>query len=176
MTRTKPPLADISIGGRMFKTEQKAFERFGAGLARELQIEIGKLSDDGARTGLDQAGERLRDAIAGLTEIATAMPDRRQGAKLLRVSLDLMFAAVDTASRVDHKQVPRITETVMKARAGKASGLARATKAERQWKNKGDVARPRNLQDATGLFHVSHGEARCREMGRRVTRLASRAH
>jgi hypothetical protein len=120
----------------MFKTEQKAFERFGADLARELQIEIGKLSDDGARTGLDQAGERLRDAIARLTEMATAMPDRRQGAKLLRVSLDLMFAAADTASRVDHKRVPRITETVMKARAGKASGLARATKAERQWKNK----------------------------------------
>ena len=108
MTRTKPPLADISIGGRKFRTEQKAFERFGADLARELEIEIGKLSDDGARTGLDQAGERLQQAIAQQIQMAAAIPDRMQGAKVLRAGLDLMFASADTASRIDHKRVPRI--------------------------------------------------------------------
>jgi hypothetical protein len=140
--RDKPPLADISIGGRTFRTEQKAFEGFGADVARELRIEIDKLSEESERNALDQAGKRLRDAIAQLMQMAAAMPDRMQGAKLLRASLYLMFASADTASRIDRKLIPQMIEPLIEkkvkkalgAPGGKASGAARHAEAEEGWK------------------------------------------
>jgi hypothetical protein len=148
--KDEPPLADISIGGRTFKTEQKAFERFGADLARELKIEIDKLSEESERNGLYQAGKRLRDAIAQLMQMAAAMPDRMQGAKLLRASLYLMFTSADTASRIDRKLIPRMIEPLIEkkvapliekkvkkalgASGGTASGKKRRDEAEEGWK------------------------------------------
>jgi hypothetical protein len=140
--RDKPPLADISIGGRTFRTEQKAFEGFGADVARELRIEIDKISEESERNALDQAGKRLRDAIAQLMQMAAAMPDRMQGAKLLRASLYLMFASADTASRIDRKLIPQMIEPLIEkkvkkalgAPGGKASGATRHAEAEEGWK------------------------------------------
>jgi hypothetical protein len=116
----------------MFRTEQKAFERFGADVAQELKLEIDKLSEESERNGLDQAVKCLRDAIAQQQEqIDAAVQDRMRRAKLLRASLALMFASVDCGSRLGHKRVPRL----MKSRAGKASVIVRAEQAEQKWKD-----------------------------------------
>ena len=97
------PLVDISIAGRRFRTQQKEVERFGAQLVQGLTQEMNGLSDGGQKSGLDQAAKFLLKGIAHLTLTAAAIPDRGQGAKVLKASLDLMFACADTASRIDRK-------------------------------------------------------------------------
>jgi hypothetical protein len=132
----------------MFRSEQNAFEKFGADVAQELKFEIDKLSKESERNGLDQAGKRLRDAIAQQQEqINAAVPDRMRRAKLLRASLDLMFASVDCGSRLGHKRVPRL----MKARAGKASVTVRAEQAEQKWKDDARKAAVKICKDHPGF-------------------------
>src|SRR6266849_5702407 len=97
-TRATVPLADMSVGGRLFRTAQKKVEIFGKKLSRGVEEEMNHLKDKDQKTGLSQARERLHEGIKQLTVTAEAIPDRRLGAMVLTVGLDLMFACADTAS------------------------------------------------------------------------------
>jgi small-conductance mechanosensitive channel len=87
------------------------------------------LAYESKKNALDQAGNRLRESIAELRQFAGAIPDRGQGARILKVSFNLMFAVADTVSRVERKWVSRF----FNQRSGHKSGNVRARKAQDGW-------------------------------------------
>lgn len=121
--------ADISIAGRRLRGARRRFEILGEDILRKLKAESGKLTDESKKNALDQAGNRLRESIAELRQFAGAIPDRGQGARILKMSFNLMFAVADTVSRVERKWVPRF----FRQSGGHESVKARAKKAQEGW-------------------------------------------
>jgi len=126
--------ADSSIAGRRFRGALRRCEIVGESILQELKAESGKLSSkkklsDESKKALDQAGNRLRESIAELRQFAGAIPDREQGARILKVSFNLMVAVADTVSRLEWKRVPRFPTQL----GGRESGKVRAKKAQEGW-------------------------------------------
>jgi addiction module HigA family antidote len=121
--------ADSSIAGRRFSGALRRCEIVGESILQKLKAESDKLSDESKKIALDQAGNRLRESIAELRQFAGAIPDRGQGARILKMSFNLMFAVADTVSRVERKWVPRF----FRQSGGHESVKARAKKAQEGW-------------------------------------------
>lgn len=121
--------ADSNIAGRRFSGALRRCEIVGESILQKLKTESDKLSDESKKNALDQAGNRLRESIAELRQFAGAIPDRGQGARILKMSFNLMFAVADTVSRVERKWVPRF----FRQSGGHESGKARAKKAQEGW-------------------------------------------
>jgi hypothetical protein len=140
MKDKEPPLADISPGGRALRAAKSRIEHFCVGLINGLDAEINKNQNEQTRLNLDHARKWLQGSMKQLIQLAEANADRRNGAKILKLSLDAMYACADAVSRIDHKRIPRIAEKRTKSTGGKvagiSSGIIRAKKAKQKWQNK----------------------------------------
>ncbi len=118
VSKTLPlPLADLSINGRAIRGAEQRVKEFGALLAKGLDAEIEKTTEEHTRLNLGQARTRLKDAVEQVIQSVEGIADRGHAARILNAGHHLMFACADAASCVERKSIPRTIEPIIKKKA-----------------------------------------------------------